>query len=218
MKERYFKPESIQTLTSHWLKKYGDPDKALNHPFDIKKAALIILDMQQYFLYPGSHAYLPSAEMILAGLNKAAGFFRKNNRPVIATRHKNDQQNAGMMASWWSELITADHPHFGLHPELNIKQDEILDKSQYDAFYESRLAVILNQYHVDQVVIGGLMTHLCCETTARSAFVRGYRVFFLVDGTATYNKEFHQGTLRNLGHGFAVLMSVNHLIGKGQEI
>ncbi|MGB9641195.1 MAG: isochorismatase family protein, partial [Anaerolineales bacterium] len=46
---------------------------------------------------------------------------------------------------------------------------------------------------------------LCCETTARSAFIRGFEPFFLVDGTATYNSYFHQATLLNLNHGFASL-------------
>ncbi|MES0360330.1 MAG: isochorismatase family protein, partial [Anaerolineales bacterium] len=48
----------------------------------------------------------------------------------------------------------------------------------------------------------GVMTHLCCETTARSAFVRGFEVFFVIDGTATYNEDYHMATLLNLAHGF----------------
>jgi bifunctional isochorismate lyase/aryl carrier protein len=56
------------------------------------------------------------------------------------------------------------------------------------------------------------MTHLCCETTARAAFVRGFDVFFLVDGTATYNQDYHQATLLNLAHGVAVLTDVNKII------
>ena len=47
------------------------------------------------------------------------------------------------------------------------------------------------------------MTHLCCESTARSAVVRGFEVFFLIDGTATYNQQFHFGSLYNLAHGVA---------------
>jgi isochorismate hydrolase len=50
------------------------------------------------------------------------------------------------------------------------------------------------------------MAHLCCETTARSAFTRGFEVFFLVDGTASYNRDFHQASLLNLAHGFATLL------------
>jgi bifunctional isochorismate lyase/aryl carrier protein len=56
------------------------------------------------------------------------------------------------------------------------------------------------------------MTHLCCETTARAAFTRGFQVFFPIDGSATYTREFHLATLRNLGHGFASLVTVQSLM------
>jgi len=98
---------------------------------------------------------------------------------------------------------------------LEIEPEEIILKTQYDAFYQSELEQQLTRAGVEQLVIGGVVTHLCCETTARSAFVRGYEVFFLIDGTATYSEAFHTGTLRNLGHGFAVLTTVKHLLGEG---
>ena len=60
-------------------------------------------------------------------------------------------------------------------------------------------------------MIAGVLTHLCCETTARSAFVRGFKVFFTVDGTATYYEDFHRATLLNLSHGFAVPVLVDDI-------
>jgi isochorismate hydrolase len=56
------------------------------------------------------------------------------------------------------------------------------------------------------------MTNLCCETTARDAFVRNFRVFFLVDGTSTVSEDFHISTLKNLGYGFATLLSCAQFI------
>jgi isochorismate hydrolase len=50
------------------------------------------------------------------------------------------------------------------------------------------------------------MTNLCCETTARDAFVNDFRVFFLSDGTATVGQEMHEASLRNLEYGFATLL------------
>lgn len=51
------------------------------------------------------------------------------------------------------------------------------------------------------------MTNLCCETTAKDAFVRDCRVFFLADGTSTVDEDFQLATLKNLAYGFATLMS-----------
>jgi isochorismate hydrolase len=56
------------------------------------------------------------------------------------------------------------------------------------------------------------MTHLCCETTARSAFMRGFAVFCLVDGMATYTAAFHQAALLNLAHGFSTLLLVDEAL------
>ncbi len=213
MKERYFQPDTIRPLSEHWLEIFANPRKKHLQPFRMEKAALLVLDMQEYFLDPESHAFIPSGEAIITTLKRAVEVFRKAKRPVLATRHANSEENAGRMDVWWSELLTADHPRGGLHPDLAIRPDEIILKSQYDAFYQSHLKEKLTEMRVEQLVIGGVMAHLCCETTARSAFVQGYEVFYLIDGTATYNEAFHIGTLRNLAHGFAVLTTVNSLFG-----
>ncbi|HDD56017.1 MAG TPA: cysteine hydrolase [Chloroflexi bacterium] len=215
MKERYFQPDTIGPLSGHWQDLFASPRKNHLQPFRINQAALLLLDMQEYFLDPESHAFVPSGEFILPNLNFAVRAFRQAERPVLATRHANSRKNAGRMDSWWSELLTEDHPRGGIHPNLEIEPEEIILKTQYDAFYQSELEQQLTRAGVEQLVIGGVVTHLCCETTARSAFVRGYEVFFLIDGTATYSEAFHTGTLRNLGHGFAVLTTVKHLLGEG---
>jgi bifunctional isochorismate lyase/aryl carrier protein len=87
-----------------------------------------------------------------------------------------------------------------------------LHKGQYDAFHETPLMDTLTEKDVRQIVICGVMTHLCCETTARSAFVRGIDVFFAIDGTATYNEAFHRATLLNLSHGFAQPVLIEEII------
>jgi len=212
MKEAYFQPDTLQSLSSQWLEKYRRPRKDLRQPFKIEEACLLILDMQRYFLEEISHAWVPSGQVIIPGLRKLANHFRMAGRPVIATQHINTANNAGMMASWWSELILPDHELVKIDPALEMKPSEILRKSQYDAFIDSNLEIQLAELGVKQIVVGGVMTHLCCETTARSAFGRGFEVFFLVDGTATYNRDYHQATLLNLAHGVAVLTNVDRII------
>jgi isochorismate hydrolase len=212
MKEQYFSHESIQTLASEWLQIFANSKQVLAQPFRIQKAALLLLDLQQYFLDPDSHAYIPSGTIILNELNQLASAFRSHNRPVIATQHINTTKDAGRMGDWWSELITKDHALVDIHPDVLYEPGEILIKTQYDAFYNTDLSARLAERDVTQLVIGGVMTHLCCETTARSAFIRGYEVFFLVDGTATYHQDYHLAALRNLSHGFAVLTTTERLL------
>ena len=181
MKEAYFQPDNLQFLSSQWLEKFGRPKKVQCQPFRIQDACLLILDMQRYFLDENSHAWVPSGEVIIPGLNKAARYFRDASRPVIATQHINTTDNAGMMGSWWSELLLEDHALIDIDSDLEIQPQEILQKSQYDAFINSKLESRLVEQGVKQVVIGGVMAHLCCETTARAAFVRGFEVFLRVN-------------------------------------
>jgi len=110
------------------------------------------------------------------------------------------------MAHWWHDLITIENPLSAIIPDFDFSNRYVLRKSQYDAFHQTDLEEILIKKGISQLVVSGVMTHLCCETTARSAFMRGFEVFFLIDGTATYNQEFHLASLRNLAHGFATPM------------
>jgi isochorismate hydrolase len=63
------------------------------------------------------------------------------------------------------------------------------------------------------LIIGGVMTNLCCETTARSAFTKNFSVVFLSDGTATADEAMHRASLLNLGYGFARVMTCEECEG-----
>lgn len=211
MKETYWEPHSRQAVAQSMLDELFPTGQKRAKSLRPEAAALLALDMQQYFLDPASHAFVPSGPAVLPVMGSLAQRFSAYDRPVIYSQHINDQGNAGSLAGWWRDLITVDHPHVSLSPHLDLSTGEILEKSQYDAFFETDLAERLARYHVEQVVIGGLMTHLCCETTARAAFVRGFDVFFLVDGSASYRRDYHMASLRNLGHGFATLVTAQHV-------
>ncbi len=181
-------------------------------PFTPTHSALLVLDMQSYFLDPASHAYIPSAAAILPGIKALIQAYRSQHLPVIFTRHANTLQDAGMMSVWWRDRITLDNPLSQIAPELDVADSPVILKTQYDAFYNTALEAMLRQAGVVRVLVSGVMAHLCCETTARSAFGRDFEVFFLVDGTATYNPGFHQASLLNLAHGFASLLLVSEAL------
>lgn len=56
---------------------------------------------------------------------------------------------------------------------------------------------------VEDLVVTGVMTNMCCESTIRDAYYRDYRVFFPADGTGSINEEMHLASLLNLALGFA---------------
>ncbi len=172
--------------------------------FQPDRAALLVLDMQSYFLSKSSHAFIPSAAAILPNIQNLIQAFAARGRPIVFTRHTNTPADAGPMARWWKDLIAPDSLMSKIVPELDATKGIIIEKHQYDAFYQTELEQILHAQNVQQVLITGVMTHLCCETTARSAFTRGFDVFFAIDSMATYTEAFHRATVLNLAHGFAL--------------
>jgi isochorismate hydrolase len=205
MKEAYFTPETLSSKALFLLGACRAQRERRSSDFlRPEKTALLVLDMQDYFLDPGSHAYIPSAPAVLPQVNRLVAAFTRLGRPIVFTRHLNTPADAGQMANWWCDLIDPSSPLSCITPALNFSSSWLVEKSQYDAFYKTGLEHFLLKNQVCQVVISGVMTHLCCETTARAAFVRGFQVFFMVDGSATYTEAFHRASLLNLSHGFAV--------------
>lgn len=174
--------------------------------------ALLVVDMQGYFLEPASHAYLPSAADIVPGLVSLSRAFWESGLPVIFTRHLNTEEDAGSLGVWWNDLIRVEDPLSEITSALDTSIGIVLEKSQYDAFHGTGLEDTLRERGVERVVVTGVATHLCCETTARAAFVRGFEVTFPVDGTATYDEHHHLATILNLAHGFATTTRVRDLV------
>jgi isochorismate hydrolase len=212
MKETYFLPETIHQKSLKMLQEIQQYTHRQNITFAPEHSALLILDMKRYFLQKSSHAFIPSAPSIIPGIRDLIKAYATRDMSIIFTRHVNSPQNAKMMGKWWKELIREKNTLSEITDEFDTTSGIIIKKSQYDAFYETRLEDILREKKITQLVIGGVMTNLCCETTVRSAFVHGFEVFFTIDGTATYNERLHLATLLNLSYGFAALVLVNELL------
>ncbi len=214
-REPYFTPETIHEKSRAMLDALASfRARHADIVFRPERAALLVLDMQDYFLREGSHAFIPSAPAILPNIQSLIERFYSHGRPVIFTRHVNTDEDAGMMSRWWRDVIRADSNDSAISPSLDTSKGIVIQKTQYDAFHHTSLDETLRGRGVEQVIVTGVMTHLCCETTARSAFMRGLEVFFCVDGTATYTEEAHRSTLLNLAHGFAVPITCQEIESK----
>jgi bifunctional isochorismate lyase/aryl carrier protein len=200
-KEKYFTVESITAAAASMAAELPrNPRAAL---FSSASAALLVIDMQDYFLSPASHAFLPAAPAIVPTVQALVAAFDKALLPVFFTRHGNSPNDAGQMAVWWRELLTPGHPLGGIIAAMPAPADAVIEKSQYDAFFHTDLESRLRHCGATQLVVTGVTTHLCCESSARSAFVRGFAVFVVIDGTATLNRELHVASLRGLALGYA---------------
>jgi nicotinamidase-related amidase len=176
-------------------------------PCTPSRSALMLVDLQRYFCDPEAGAYVPASAHIVPKLLELARLYVEKGWPIVLTRHIDDPGAHPLMAKWWKSTMKEGDPETKLIPELDpfLAGSILVTKKYYDPFFKTGLAQMLRGRGVEQVVIGGVLTHLCCETAARAAFAHDFTVFFLLDGTATDSAEQHDGTLRNLGHGFAVL-------------
>ncbi|ONK60457.1 uncharacterized protein A4U43_C08F18680 [Asparagus officinalis] len=169
-------------------------------------AALLVIDMQNYFS--------SIASPILPSLNSTVSISRSASIPVIFTRHRHlSPSDNPTLSEWWSgDLIFDGTPESELLPDLNRSpSDRIVEKNTYSAFRGTGLEETLRGMGVEEVIVTGVMTNLCCETTARDAFVRGFRVFFSTDATATGSVQLHEAAIMNLAYGFAYLVDCERL-------
>jgi bifunctional isochorismate lyase/aryl carrier protein len=195
--------------TKEWmelLRPYLSEHRTMAHKFSPKASALLVIDMQRYFLERESHAFLPDSELILGNVESLVAEYRAKSLPIIFTRHAVlPNEEAGAMGRWWGDRIRNEDPMSEIVPSLKPKNAEtVLRKSKYNAFAGTDLEARLERLGVKQLMITGVMTHLCCETTARDAFTRDFDVFVVIDGMASSSEDLHVSSLKTLVDGFAI--------------
>ncbi len=210
----YVTEKTLSTKSRQWidqLSQFNTHEMRLN-PL---KAALLVIDMQSFFLDPLSPSFTCGGVAILPNIKKLIHIFRAAELPVVYTRHVHHPGllDAGIMAGWWEGMCLEGSPESEIHPEIAPQpgEKEVL-KHRYSAFYNTDLETILRCLKVEDLVICGIMTNMCCESTARDAYYRDYRVFFLADGTGSINEEMHLASLLNLSFGFAWVTTVDTIL------
>ncbi len=171
-----------------------------------EKTAILVIDVQEYF-----RTMVEPIKENLLGLIEIG---REKGIRIFFTRHGHSQpdKDGGMLGKWWGGLIEYGSPEWALLGELNPSEKEpVIDKNRYSAFFNTDLDDRLSGLGIEDLIICGVMTNCCCETTARDAFVRDYRVFFTADATATANLELHLASLKNLAFGFAHVVNTKQI-------
>ena len=170
------------------------------------EAALLVIDMQYYFK--------EMIEPILMNVVSLINVCKTSGVEIFFTRHghRDPAIDGGMLERWWGDLIHYGSAEWELLKELDSnKNGAIIDKNRYSAFFGTDLDERLKDLGIKDLLICGVMTNCCCETTARDAFIRDYRVFFLSDATATVNVELHLASLKNLAYGFAHIVDTREV-------
>jgi ureidoacrylate peracid hydrolase len=103
---------------------------------------------------------------------------------------------------------------FGVAP----REDELVfTKHRYSAFKDTELSALLRAQHVENLIVAGITSNVCVESTARDAYMLDYHVVFLSDGSATYEASAHEATLANIRRAFGIVASTAEVAGAWQS-
>ena len=212
--EPYVTAENIESKALAWLERirpYNQHEMRLN----VAASALLVVDMQRFFLDAASPSFTVGGVAILPTVKRILNAYRRARRPVIFTRHVHhpDDLDCGIMGWWWEGKCLEGSPESEVHPDLApMPGEKVVFKHRYSAFYNTDLETVLRCLRVEDVVVSGIMTNMCCESTARDAYYRDYRVFFLADGTGSISEEMHLASLLNLAFGFAYVTTSDAIV------
>jgi nicotinamidase-related amidase len=205
--------------TERWLKEIG---RFNSHAMRLRrsKACLLVIDMQNEFLSEDGAIFFHYASEIVPNVKRLISASRRASIPVVYTGHVHEdpEVDGGMTAEWWPEIkqgrcLIRGSAGARIYGPLSPRSGEkVIWKHRYSAFYNTDLEIALRGMGVSDLMITGVLTNVCCESTARDAFFRDFRVFFLADATATSEPEFHLATLKNLAYAFAYVTTTEKIL------
>ena len=191
-------------------------------PLDRERAALLVIDMQRDFVDQGAVMEVAAARHRIPAMRQVIDLCRMAGIPVIYTRHVlSDGFDVSPLETTYQPRLKATGMREGsagmeIVAELApLPGDVVVDKHRYDAFYNTRLDTVLRNIRgtgkVDTVIIIGTVTSICCESTARSAFMRDYKVAFIGDANGWLDELSHNATLDVIGKVFGRVLTAGEL-------
>ncbi len=209
---------------------------------DWERAALVVIDMQNYGCNPDvglmamlserypeiARYYLPRvAETVVPNTRRLLDGFRAAGRPVVYTRHgplladgsdmiprrrrRDDDALAltGAPALWHRGTFEHD-----VVEALAPASDElVIDKNTSSALNSTAIEGLLRNMGVDTIVLAGMATDMCVETTARDAADRGLNVIVVEDATATFFEHHHRAALSGFARVFGQVWDSRRVLG-----
>jgi ureidoacrylate peracid hydrolase len=195
---------------------------------DASRTALVVVDMQNYFVAEGFPLEVPQARDIVPNINRLAKALRAAGGTVVWVQ----TTAAGALELWGNHhrymlkpemaktrLANLDEAAegFKLYPRLEpLPSDLRIKKVKYSAFIpgSSDIDAKLKARGVESLLITGTLTNVCCESTARDAMMLDYRVVMVADGNASLTDDEHAAALNNFIIFFGDVLTTDEAVAR----
>ena len=189
-----------------------------------RRTAVLVIDMQVDFASPngalGGFVDFSTVGPALAAAERLTEAARSAGAPVVFVGLKTE---AGSDSPAWRErmrrrggdpddesgLCRAGTPGVAFFGPKPLAGEAVVFKTRYSGFHDTDLDAVLKRLGVDTLVVCGLTTECCVDSTVRDAFHRDYHVFIAADACAAYEPDFHEPPLKSLEANCAFLTSVD---------
>ena len=194
---------------------------------DVRRTALVVIDMQNAFLRPGAPSETPMARAIVTQINRLAQAVRAGGGVVAFAQGSFQPSGPEAWPLFFEHMVnpafsaailqalTPGHPDHELWPELDVQAGDVrVRKKRYSAFFPGACSLPeqLRERGVDTVIITGTLTNVCCEASARDAMMGDFKTVMVSDANAARSDAEHLAALVTLVQFFADVRSTDEVL------
>ncbi|MEE4023055.1 isochorismatase family protein [Gordonia sp. PKS22-38] len=178
-----------------------------------RRAALLIHDMQRYFIdaYQRDHEPMRSA---LPNMMRIRDACRNAGVPVVYTAQPGDQHPSrrGILADFWGTGLESGHDEEIVDELAPGAGDITVTKWRYSGFQRTDLRQLLGHKGRDQLIVVGVYAHMGCMISATEAFMSDVAPFFVVDAMGDFTRDEHQMAADYIGKRAGLVCTTAHVV------
>jgi nicotinamidase-related amidase len=208
---------------------------------DPERTALLVIDMQQYFVRPeyplgkwiqqfnptGSSTYFNRVQkVVIPSIQRLQERFRSLGAQIVYTEFGSLRQDGRDMPGWVRRLNdlgqqtigAAIFPSFA-HSSCRVDEsiaphigEAVVQKSTSGPVNSTKLDQMLRILGIDTVVVTGVLTDVCVAQTTREFADRDFNAILVADACATLDEEIHQATLQTIGMTFGMVLFTDQVL------
>lgn len=190
--------------------------------FDPKRTALLVIDMQNFYV-----GEIASVVGIIPNINRIAKHVRDVGARVMWVGMTAGEGGKSRWSIYHDYFFTPEkganhrdqlspgHEGHKFHKDLDIRAgDDIIYKSRFSPFIKgaSNIEELLEKHGIDSLIITGTATNMCCESAARDAMMRDYKVVMVADANGARYPEDHMAGLTSFYQSFGDVRTTDEVI------